>query len=216
MQDSIGAGARYIVHGDIFELSTSDPEKRPLPHIYFFQVRYAMQHIFAGIKAAGAPQAIFGDDPPDDNTPGSVRDETFLPTDWDDMLREALELGILNSIQVSQPTKTGSGTCSLKEKEKEERLLIKQSKHDDGYEEQKGMPEGREKGKQKISISTDKDKGTDHSEGEALMLTPKLSKLSLKGSYRRLKEVPGKFKRSRVASLFHKPKEEERVGEQEL
>ncbi|KAK0713993.1 hypothetical protein B0T26DRAFT_754040 [Lasiosphaeria miniovina] len=44
------------------------------------------------------------------------------------------------------------------------------------------------------------------SSGETFTLTRKLSKLSLKGSYRRLKEVPGKFKRSRVASLFHKPK----------
>ncbi|KAK0727228.1 hypothetical protein B0T26DRAFT_671922 [Lasiosphaeria miniovina] len=120
-----------------------------------------------------------------------------------------------DSVQVSQHTKTGSGIGSPKEEEKEERLLTEQSKHDDGHEEQKGLPEGREKGKQKISISTDKDKGTDHGEGETFTLTRKLSKLSPKGSYRRLKEVPGKFKRSRVASFFHKPKEEERVREQE-
>ncbi|KAK0706540.1 hypothetical protein B0T26DRAFT_727023 [Lasiosphaeria miniovina] len=96
IQDSIGASARYVVHGDIYELSTSDSEKRPLPHIRFFQMRYAMQQIFTGIKAAGALQAIFGGDPPDDHIPGSVRNEAFLPTDWDDMLKEALELGILN------------------------------------------------------------------------------------------------------------------------
>ncbi|KAK0734693.1 hypothetical protein B0T26DRAFT_762156 [Lasiosphaeria miniovina] len=263
----------------------SDPEKRPLLDIRFFQMRYAMQHIFAGIQAAGALQAIFGGEPPDDDTPGSGRDEPFLPTDWDNMLREALELGILSErteaiwrksllerayhealqkdreYKEFQPTKTGSGICSLKEEEKEERLPMQQSKHDDSDEEQKGMPDGREKGKQKISISTgsgiglkeekeerlpmqqskhndsheeqkempegrergkqktsistDKGKGTDNSEGKTLKLTRKLSKLSLKGSYRRLKEAPGKFKRPRVASLFHKPKEEERVREQE-
>ncbi|KAK0701734.1 hypothetical protein B0T26DRAFT_807623 [Lasiosphaeria miniovina] len=144
--------------------------------------------------------------------------EFWKPTDWDDMLREALELGILSERTEAIWRKSlleMAGIGSLKEKEKEERLLIQQSKHDDGHEEQKGMLEGREKGKQKMSISTDKDKGTDHGEGGTLKLMRKLSKLSLKGSYRRLKEAPGKFKRSRVASLFHKPKEEERVGGQE-
>jgi hypothetical protein len=96
MEDSTGAGARYVVHGDIYELSTSDPEKRPLPDIRYFQMRYAMQQLFAGQQAAGALRAIFGGDPPDDNTPGPARDEAFMPSDWDDMLREALELGILS------------------------------------------------------------------------------------------------------------------------
>ncbi|KAK0616643.1 hypothetical protein B0T14DRAFT_604884 [Immersiella caudata] len=95
MEDSIGAGARYVMHGDIYELSTSDPEKRPLPNIYLFQIRYAIQQLFAGQQAAGALQAIFGGDPPDD--PGTVRDEAFMPSDWDGMLRDALELGILST-----------------------------------------------------------------------------------------------------------------------
>ncbi|KAK5658082.1 hypothetical protein OQA88_2638 [Cercophora sp. LCS_1] len=95
MEDSIGAGARYVIHGDIYQLSTSDPEKRPLPNIYLFQMRYAMQQLFAGQQAAGALQAIFGGDPPDD--PGTARDEVFMPSDWDCMLRDALKLGILNT-----------------------------------------------------------------------------------------------------------------------
>ncbi|KAK3350206.1 hypothetical protein B0T25DRAFT_262111 [Lasiosphaeria hispida] len=95
MEDSVGAGARYAVHGDIYELSTSDPKKRPLPNIYFFQMRYAMQQLFAGQQAAGALQAIFGGDPPDD--PGTAWDEAFMPSDWDSMLRDALELGILST-----------------------------------------------------------------------------------------------------------------------
>ncbi|KAK0712869.1 hypothetical protein B0T26DRAFT_677277 [Lasiosphaeria miniovina] len=162
------------------------------------------------MKAAGALQAIFGGDPPDDDILGSARNEAFLPAHWDDMLRDALELGILSE-RIEAIWRKSLLEMAYYEALQEARL----HKHDDGYEEQKGIPEGREKGKQKISISTDKDKGTDYGEGETLTLTRQLSKLSLKGSYRRLKEVPGKFKRSRVASLYHKPKEEERVGEQE-
>jgi len=95
MEDSIGAGARYVVHGDIYELGTSDPKERPLPNIYFFQMRYALQQLFAGQQAAGALAVIFGGDPPDD--PGTARDEALMPSDWDNMLREALELGILTT-----------------------------------------------------------------------------------------------------------------------
>ncbi|KAK3359462.1 hypothetical protein B0T25DRAFT_99139 [Lasiosphaeria hispida] len=76
------------------ELTTSDPKKRPLPNIYIFQMRYAMQQLFAGQQAAGALRAIFGGDPPDD--PGTARDEAFMSSDWDSMLRDALELGILS------------------------------------------------------------------------------------------------------------------------
>jgi hypothetical protein len=96
MEDSIGAGARYVVHGDVYELSTTDPERRPLPHVCLFQMRYAMQQLFAGQQAAGALRAIFGGEPPDDNTSGPARDQAFLPSDWDNMLQDALELGILN------------------------------------------------------------------------------------------------------------------------
>ncbi|KAK0726924.1 hypothetical protein B0T26DRAFT_671661 [Lasiosphaeria miniovina] len=125
-----------------------------------------------------------------------------------------------NSIQVSQYTKTGSGISSLKEEEKEERLPIQQSKHDDGHDSHE---EKKEKERLLIEQSkyddgyedTDKDKGTDNGEGETLTLTPKLSKLSLKGSYRKLKEVSGKFKRSRVGSLFQNLRDEGWVGEQE-
>ena len=109
----------------------------------------------------------------------------------------------MDNVQVSQLAKTGSGIGGLKEQE-EEHLPMKQTKHDDGHEEQKEIQEGKEKRKQQMSVSTNKDKDTDQGKGETLTLTPKLSKLSLRKSYQKLKEVPGKVKRSRAASLFHK------------
>ncbi|KAK4459983.1 hypothetical protein QBC42DRAFT_230528 [Cladorrhinum samala] len=95
MEDSIGSGARYVLHGDVYELSTSDPENRPLPDVCFLEMRYAVQQLLACQQAAGALRAIFGGDPPED--PGTTRDEAFMPSDWDGMLREALELGILST-----------------------------------------------------------------------------------------------------------------------
>ena len=106
--------------------------------------------------------------------------------------------------QGSQPGKTGSRIGSLEDKH----LPIEQTKHDDGHEKQNG--------KQKMSFNIDKDGDIDKGEGETLAtLTLKLSKLSLRGSYRKLKEMPGKVKRSRVVSLFRIPKEEASVGKRE-
>ncbi|KAK0639963.1 hypothetical protein B0T16DRAFT_463584 [Cercophora newfieldiana] len=96
MEDPIGAGARYVVHGDVYELSTSDSEGRPLPNLTFFHIRYAVQQLFAGQQAAGALRAIFDGDPPDDDTPSPALDEAFIPSDWDNMLQDALDLGILS------------------------------------------------------------------------------------------------------------------------
>ncbi|KAK3371218.1 hypothetical protein B0T24DRAFT_595061 [Lasiosphaeria ovina] len=84
------------------------------------------------------------------------------------------------------------GKCSSK-------LQNKKIKDGDGHEEQKGEQEMGvrvQKGEQKMSvrvISVDKGKGIDKGEED------KVSKLSLRGSYRKATD---KFKRSRVASLF--------------
>lgn len=60
-------------------------------------------------------------------------------------------------------------------------------------------------------ISIDKGKGIGKGEKETLnTLNHKVSKLSLRGSYRKATD---KFKRSRVASLFGMPKEEAGIGE---
>ena len=71
---------------------------------------------------------------------------------------------LVDNVQVSQPAKTGSGIGGLEEEE-EEHLPMEQIKHDNGHEEQKGMQEGREKREQKMSVSTNKDKGTDKGKG---------------------------------------------------
>jgi len=119
LKDSTGgdgrAGNIHVVHGDVYELSTSDPEARPLPRFQFLQMRYAMQQLFAGQQAPATLRAIFDHYPPaDDADDHAYRDlhgrsnedldpdeypgldEAFFPRDWDWMIRDARELGILS------------------------------------------------------------------------------------------------------------------------
>ncbi|KAK3359461.1 hypothetical protein B0T25DRAFT_564460 [Lasiosphaeria hispida] len=83
----------------------------------------------------------------------------------------------MKKVPASQPGKTGSGVGGLEE----EHLPIEQIKHDDGHEKRKG--------KQKMSVNVidvDKDKGIGKGGEETVTtLTHKVSKLSLKGSYRK-------------------------------
>ncbi|GAB1312881.1 hypothetical protein MFIFM68171_03091 [Madurella fahalii] len=101
-----------------------------------------------------------------------------------------------------QPGKTGSGIGDLEE----EHLPIEQTKDGNGHKEQKG--------EQKMSvnvISVNKGKGIDKGGKETLTtLNHKVSKLNLRGSYRKATD---RFKRSRVASLFGMPKKEAGIRE---
>ncbi|KAK0727953.1 hypothetical protein B0T26DRAFT_748236 [Lasiosphaeria miniovina] len=79
-----------LEHGDVYELSTPDPVRCPLPSIQFLQIRYAVQKIIAGIMAAGALKDIFGGEPSEDGL-GPARHEELLPGDWEVLLEEAVE-----------------------------------------------------------------------------------------------------------------------------
>ncbi|KAK1760413.1 hypothetical protein QBC47DRAFT_427631 [Echria macrotheca] len=89
------SGAQFIRHGDVYEIRTTDPFNFKLPSLQFLAVRYAVQHLLAGMKAAGALSDVFGDGPPSDDPAAPVPSESLMPSDWDVMLKEALELGIL-------------------------------------------------------------------------------------------------------------------------
>ncbi|KAH6613540.1 hypothetical protein B0J18DRAFT_58720 [Chaetomium sp. MPI-SDFR-AT-0129] len=90
-------GNEFLCHGDVYELSTSDYEKRPLPEIRFLEIRYAVQKLFAGQQAAGALRDIFDGQPPDDDTTTPIPDgDAFMPADWDNMIDDAGRLGILD------------------------------------------------------------------------------------------------------------------------
>ncbi|KAK1832860.1 hypothetical protein QBC39DRAFT_245934, partial [Podospora conica] len=92
-----------VKHGDIYELKTSDPTNHPLPSTNLLQCRLAVQKLLAGAQAAGALREIFGGDPPGScEGPVHVRDPGYMPRDWDIMLQEALDLGILNQSSESR------------------------------------------------------------------------------------------------------------------
>ncbi|KAK3382905.1 hypothetical protein B0T24DRAFT_672844 [Lasiosphaeria ovina] len=135
------------------------------------------------MKAAGALKDIFRRPPP--SIKGPVRDEAYMymPGDWEMLIETAQQEERHAEYIEWRATKKGK----------------KQIKDGDGHEEQKGEQKMRvrvQKGEQKMSvrvISVDKGKGIDKGEED------KVSKLSLRGSYRKATD---KFKRSRVASLF--------------
>ncbi|KAK0701668.1 hypothetical protein B0T26DRAFT_876989 [Lasiosphaeria miniovina] len=83
-----------LEHGDVYELSTADPVRCPLPSIQFLQIRYAVQKIIAGPMAAGALKDIFSGEPPEDG-PGPARHEEPLAGDWEVLLEAAVEAEVL-------------------------------------------------------------------------------------------------------------------------
>ncbi|KAK0724227.1 hypothetical protein B0H67DRAFT_656540 [Lasiosphaeris hirsuta] len=88
-----------IQHGDTYELFTADPHPVtgfPLPYIRFLQIRYAVQKLLAGAMGSAGLQDMFGDSPPE-NQPGPTRGEAFMPSHWENLLKGAQEIGILDS-----------------------------------------------------------------------------------------------------------------------
>ncbi|KAK0754272.1 hypothetical protein B0T18DRAFT_398856 [Schizothecium vesticola] len=88
-------GCEHVAHGDVYEFRTTSPTRNPLPQLRFLQLRFAIQKLFVGVKAAGSLEHIFGGEPPED-TGGPSPDESFMPRDWAMMLEEARRLGILD------------------------------------------------------------------------------------------------------------------------
>ncbi|KAK3347087.1 hypothetical protein B0T25DRAFT_553604 [Lasiosphaeria hispida] len=89
-----------VEHLDVYELYTTDETRCPLPDIYFLRIRYAVQKLIAGAKAAGALKDIFGGEPPSDSG-GLIRadneSKAYMPQDWDELLEAAKKQGILSS-----------------------------------------------------------------------------------------------------------------------
>ena len=83
-----------VQHGDVYELVTVDEVKCPFPSMHFLQLRYAIQKLLAGMVAAGALKDIFRGPPP--SSEGPVRDEVYMPGDWDMLIRSAQEEGVLS------------------------------------------------------------------------------------------------------------------------
>lgn len=83
-----------IQHGDVYELVTADEVTCPLPSMQFLRLRYAVQKLLAGMMAAGALKDIFRGPPP--SAEGPVRDEAYMPGDWDMLIRSAQEEGLLS------------------------------------------------------------------------------------------------------------------------
>ncbi|KAH6612268.1 hypothetical protein B0J18DRAFT_77724 [Chaetomium sp. MPI-SDFR-AT-0129] len=90
-------GGECLQHGDVYMLQTSDCATCPLPDIHFLQMRYAVQQLFAGQQPPEALRIIFGGDAPDDEVDGPNPDEAYMPADWDNMIIDARELGILDA-----------------------------------------------------------------------------------------------------------------------
>jgi hypothetical protein len=76
-----------IRHGDVYKLVTADEATCPLPNMHFLRLRYAIQKLLAGMMAAGALKDIFRGPPPS-GIEGPVRNEAYMPGDWE-MLIEA-------------------------------------------------------------------------------------------------------------------------------
>ncbi|KAK4139649.1 uncharacterized protein C8A04DRAFT_15663, partial [Dichotomopilus funicola] len=89
-------GREYLQHGDVYMLYNPDCAARPLPNIRFLEMRYAVQQLFAGQQTAEALRVIFGGDAPDDEIEGPDPDEAYMPADWDNMITDAYDLGILD------------------------------------------------------------------------------------------------------------------------
>ncbi|CAK7231615.1 hypothetical protein SCUCBS95973_007977 [Sporothrix curviconia] len=64
-----------IRHGDVYQLTTSDPTNQPLPNVRLLQIQLGVHKIYAGIRAAAEAGAIFRGNPPDD-------DGTAIPSGW--------------------------------------------------------------------------------------------------------------------------------------
>ncbi|KAK0719060.1 hypothetical protein B0T21DRAFT_60626 [Apiosordaria backusii] len=86
---------KFIRHGDVYKLVTTDPEKRPLPRFEYLQLRYAVQTIIAAQKAAGALKTLFGGPPPE-STVGLELDDVCVPREWEEDLDQAERFGILD------------------------------------------------------------------------------------------------------------------------
>ncbi|CAK7230011.1 hypothetical protein SCUCBS95973_007429 [Sporothrix curviconia] len=80
-----------IQHGDVYELSTDDPDNYPLPDVRFLQLQYAAHTLMSSMRAVGALRDIFSGTPPDDNG-----DDDGVPDHWRTLVEEAQDLGILD------------------------------------------------------------------------------------------------------------------------
>ncbi|KAK3361456.1 hypothetical protein B0T24DRAFT_691211, partial [Lasiosphaeria ovina] len=85
-----------LEHGDVYELFTADPDGRPLPHIRFLEMRYAVQKLIAGPQASGALEDIFSGEPPESG-PGPTLHDDSLRSDWKVLLEAAVEAKVLDS-----------------------------------------------------------------------------------------------------------------------
>lgn len=91
-----GSGDNFpaIEHGDVYELVTADEVTCPLPNMDFLRLRYAIQKLLASMKAAGGLKDIFRHPPP--SFQGPVRDEAYMPGDWEMLIEAAEQEGILS------------------------------------------------------------------------------------------------------------------------
>ncbi|KAK3360792.1 hypothetical protein B0T24DRAFT_501782, partial [Lasiosphaeria ovina] len=94
-----------LEHGDVYQLSTADPDGRPLPHMRFLEMRFAVQKLMAGPQAEGALAVIFGggEPPAESGRPGPALnhddddDDDFLRSDWKVLLEAAVEAKVIDS-----------------------------------------------------------------------------------------------------------------------
>lgn len=84
-----------IKHGDIYQLTTTDPTTRPLPNFRLLEIQLGAHKILAGIRAAAAAGDIFQGNPPDDDGP-AIPSDRHLPTKWQVALDAAVEYGALD------------------------------------------------------------------------------------------------------------------------
>ncbi|KAK3364832.1 hypothetical protein B0T24DRAFT_495057, partial [Lasiosphaeria ovina] len=84
-----------VRHGDVYELVMADEVTGPLPNIHFLRLRYAIQKLLAGMKAAGALKDIFRGPPPS-GIKGPVRDEVYMRGDWEMLIEAAEQEGVLS------------------------------------------------------------------------------------------------------------------------
>ncbi|OIW23246.1 hypothetical protein CONLIGDRAFT_141810 [Coniochaeta ligniaria NRRL 30616] len=63
--EALGPQVRAIQTGDIFRLTTTDPDKRPLPSYRLLEIQYALHKVLGSLKAAAAEKVLFRRDPPD-------------------------------------------------------------------------------------------------------------------------------------------------------
>lgn len=83
-----------VQHGDVYELTTEDPEGHPLPDMRLLNIQFAMHKLMAGMKAAGSLRIIFsGSPPPDTGQPPYVVE---TPAIWANLLDEAVAADVMD------------------------------------------------------------------------------------------------------------------------